>query len=238
MATKSTKSRRRVLKGRKRPIGLEGSATRALLLDAAERLMLDEGYAAVTTRRLGAYAHINPQLVHYYFPSLDDLFIALLQRRTADHLKTVKETLASDRPFRAFWLMSRDPTDAGITAELNALSRHRKALRAKIRAHAEEVRSLQHAALVRYFKQRGIRPNVDVRALIIMMTSVGVSLVLEDELGVTFGHAQIEAHVEKALAAIEAGRYIPWTNSLQVQTRRRRRKKKQLVTEQKVNPPL
>jgi len=145
MATKSTKSRRRVLKGRKRPIGLEGSATRALLLDAAERLMLDEGYAAVTTRRLGAYAHINPQLVHYYFPSLDDLFIALLQRRTADHLKTVKETLASDRPFRAFWLMSRDPTDAGITAELNALSRHRKALRAKIRAHAEEVRSLQHA---------------------------------------------------------------------------------------------
>lgn len=56
---------------RKQPVGLEKSETRTALLEAAERLMGEEGYAAVTSRRLGAYAGVRPQLVHYYFRTIE-----------------------------------------------------------------------------------------------------------------------------------------------------------------------
>ena len=58
-----------------RRIGAEDSSTRAALLDAAQQLMLDEGYAAVTSRRVAAQAGLKPQLVHYYFRTMDDLFL-------------------------------------------------------------------------------------------------------------------------------------------------------------------
>src|SRR5262249_23627983 len=53
--------------------GDESSATRALLLEAAEDLMREEGYPAVTTRRLAGRVGVSNQLVHYYFRTMDDL---------------------------------------------------------------------------------------------------------------------------------------------------------------------
>ena len=64
-----------------RRIGTETSKTRAALLDAAEKLMLEEGYAAVTSRHVAAKAGLKPQLVHYYFRTMEDLFLALFRRR-------------------------------------------------------------------------------------------------------------------------------------------------------------
>ena len=45
--------------------------------------MLEEGYAAVTSRRVAAKANLKPQLVHYYFRTMDDLFLAIHRRRVA-----------------------------------------------------------------------------------------------------------------------------------------------------------
>jgi AcrR family transcriptional regulator len=50
-----------------RRIGAEDSKSRAALLDATERIMLEEGYAAVSSRRVAERADLKPQLVHYYF---------------------------------------------------------------------------------------------------------------------------------------------------------------------------
>ena len=57
---------------------------RAVLLDAAERLLLTEGYAAVTSRRVAAEAGLKPQLVHYYFATMDDLYLAVFRRRAEE----------------------------------------------------------------------------------------------------------------------------------------------------------
>ena len=59
-----------------RRIGALTSKTRSSLLNAAESLMRESGYAAVTSRRLAAKAGLKPQLVHYYFRTMDDLFLA------------------------------------------------------------------------------------------------------------------------------------------------------------------
>ncbi len=58
-----------------RRLGTADSKTRLALLDAAERLLLAEGYAAVTSRRVAAAAGLKHQLVHYYFRTMDDLLL-------------------------------------------------------------------------------------------------------------------------------------------------------------------
>ena len=55
------------------------SATRQALIQANAQIMLEEGYAAATSRRVAAKAGVKPALVHYYFPSMDDLFLAVLR---------------------------------------------------------------------------------------------------------------------------------------------------------------
>jgi AcrR family transcriptional regulator len=108
-----------------------------VLLDAAEMLMLEDGYAAVTSRRLAARAGLKPQLVHYYFRTMDDLFLALCRRRDNQGLQRQALALASAQPLWALWDLGRDPRGTAMTIEFVALANHRKAIRAELAASAE-----------------------------------------------------------------------------------------------------
>ena len=66
-----------------RRAAVDVSGNRKALLDAAQALMVEEGYGAVTTRRVAAKAGLKPQLVHYYFESMDDLLLYVVRRATA-----------------------------------------------------------------------------------------------------------------------------------------------------------
>ncbi len=129
--------------GTVRRIGTETSETRAALLDAAEQLMLAEGYAAVTSRRVAAQAGLKPQLVHYYFRTMDDLFLAVFRRRAEQGLERQADALASEQPLWSLWDLSRDPRGTALTMEFTALANHRKAIRAEIAASAERYRAEQ-----------------------------------------------------------------------------------------------
>ena len=74
-----------------RRIGAPDAKNRALLLDAAEQLMLEEGYAAVTSRRLANKAGLKPQLVHYYFRTMEELFVEVFRRRAEEGLRCRRE---------------------------------------------------------------------------------------------------------------------------------------------------
>ena len=50
-------------------------STQQRLLDAAERLLVDVGYGAITARKLAEEAGANLGLVHYYFGSMEELFL-------------------------------------------------------------------------------------------------------------------------------------------------------------------
>lgn len=128
-----------------RRIGAPAAKNRAVLLDATEQLMLEEGYAAVTSRRVAARAGLKPQLVHYCFRTMDDLFLAMLQRRAEVGLERQAQALASDRPLRALREIVTDPAGAAMTTELVALCNHRKAIRAEIARVAEQFRAGQIA---------------------------------------------------------------------------------------------
>jgi AcrR family transcriptional regulator len=187
-----------------RRIGAEDSVTRAQLLDAAERLLLEDGYAAVTSRRVAAAAGLKPQLVHYYFRTMDDLFVAVFRRRAEDNLARFERTPPADRTLRWLWDVNADPRRAGFMIEFVALANHRKAIRAEIAAYAERWRALQVAALGEALAAAGVdAEELPPDAALLVATGLAQVLGIEQALGVSAGHAAAVDFVEHAIERLE-----------------------------------
>jgi AcrR family transcriptional regulator len=129
---------------------------RTRLLDATEEIMLKQGYAAVSSRSVAAAVGIQAPLVHYYFPSIDDLFVAVLQRRAGRSVERMAEALASAEPLRAWWEQAADPRGTALLLELLAAANHRPALNAELGAFARDVRRMQLDALETLLEEYGI----------------------------------------------------------------------------------
>src|SRR5262245_45260655 len=91
-----------------RRLGAPDAKNRTVLLDAAEQLMREEGYAAVTSRRVADRAGLKPQLVHYYFRTMDELFLELFQRRADRMLHYHQLALQTRQPLWALWELNTD----------------------------------------------------------------------------------------------------------------------------------
>ena len=187
-----------------RRIGTTDSKTRAQLLDAAERLLLEEGYAAVTSRRVGAAAGLKPQLVHYYFRTMDDLFVEVFRRRAEENLVRFERALAEGVSLRSIWELSADPRGAAFTTEFAALANHRKTIRAEIARYAERYRAAQVEAIRRASDVAGVsEAELPPLVGVLLMTGLAQVLALEERLGITAGHAEALAFVDRALRRLE-----------------------------------
>jgi AcrR family transcriptional regulator len=126
---------------------------RRRLLDAAEQIMLKDGYAAVTTRRVEAEAGLK---LHYHFGTLDDLFIAVVRRRGESNVARLADALASPEPLRAWWRLVSEPRGNTLLVELTAAANHRPAVQAEVARFAREVRRMQIEALDAMLDDYGI----------------------------------------------------------------------------------
>ena len=191
-----------------RRIGSESSKTRALVLDAAERVMLEGGYAAVTYRSLAEGAGVTPGLVQYYFPTLDDMFLALLRRRSEhNHDRLLAELeRRNDEPLRIIWEFSRDETSAALLTEFMALANHRKAIQAAILEVTEWTRKAQLEALkARWGHYRDSSGGLSPEALLFLLHMIPKMLQLEESFGMSAGHEEVLSAVEGRLNEVEPG---------------------------------
>ena len=187
-----------------RRIGAEDSKTRAQLVDAAERLLLDEGYAAVTSRRVAAKAGLKPQLVHYYFRTMDDLFLEVFRRRADRDMASFEQAIAADGSLKNLWRLNIDPRGAAFNIEFVALANHRKAIRAEIARYAERFRAAQLEAVRASLDAAGISAEqVPPVVALLLMTGLAQVLALEDAIGVTEGHTATRAFIEETIARLE-----------------------------------
>jgi AcrR family transcriptional regulator len=187
-----------------RRIGTTDSKTRTQLLDAAERLLLDEGYAAVTSRRVGAAAGLKPQLVHYYFRTMDDLFVEVFRRRAEANLAHFEQALADGASLRSIWELTTDSRGAAFITEFAALANHRKSIRAEIARYADRYRAAQVDALAKALADAGVdEDELSPIVGVLLMTGLAQILALEERLGVTAGHEEIRAFVDDALRRLE-----------------------------------
>jgi AcrR family transcriptional regulator len=183
-----------------RRVGAENSATRALILDATEQLIREEGYASVSTRRVAAQAGLKPSLVHYYFPTTDDLLLAMSRRGAEESDRMIEEAMRAPDPLRALWRFLADPSRIGIALEFMALANHRKAVRAHMAEHCEEMRRREVEIFTRLLGERLAGPDgVPPAGLSVVLAGIGRALVMEGGLGVTAGHEEARAFVEQWL---------------------------------------
>ena len=189
-----------------RRIGSQDSKTRAQLLDAAERLLLAEGYAAVTSRRVAAEAGLKPPLVHYYFRTMDDLFVEVFRRRADENIAHFERAIAEDGSLRHLWRLNADPRGAAFRIEFVALANHRKAIRAEVARYAERFRAAQIEAVSAALAERGIpEDRLPPVAALLIMTGLAQVLALEGALGVTAGHDATLTFVDEAIGVLERG---------------------------------
>ncbi|OMC28931.1 TetR/AcrR family transcriptional regulator [Mycobacterium colombiense] len=189
-----------------RRVGAETSKTRDVLLDCVETLMLEEGYASVTYRVLATRAGVTPSLVQYYFPSLDDIFVAAIRRYSERNLAFLAETLERrvGDPLRAVWEYSWDEATGALMTEFMALGNHRKSIRKEIAAVTESVRKMQLDALVAKFGEDArFFGDLSLPALQLLMSGLPKFLNLEEGIGVKSAHAEVTEAFERYLDTLE-----------------------------------
>ncbi|CAN7575642.1 helix-turn-helix domain containing protein [Phenylobacterium sp. LjRoot219] len=174
----------------------KGSAKRVLLLDTAEKLIVEEGYAAVSTRRVALEAGLKPPLVHYYFPTTEDLLLAVYQRAAEQSHQRTLDALAAARPLEAFWTLSKDSAHTSLGTEFYALANHRKEIRSEIVRTGDAMRAAEAEALGRALGGDLDRSVCDPLGLLVLVTGLSRILVMEEAVGVTAGHAEARALVD------------------------------------------
>ncbi len=185
-------------------VGKRDTGTREKLLDATAEIMLQEGYAAATSRRVAEKVGVQRAAVYYYFPTMDDLYLAVLRRGTQRNLEVQRQALASGKPLHALWDMTIDPQGSRLTLEFMALGNHREEIRAELAAGAERFREAQVAALTFILREHSAEPAADPEVVSVLIASIGRLTTIEAGLGIASGHDKTLQLVRDYLAKFEA----------------------------------
>jgi AcrR family transcriptional regulator len=186
---------------------VDDPTTREAILDAAATLMVDEGYAAVTSRRVATLAGVNSALVYYYFDSMDGLFIALFRRGADRSFDRLEEALTSTQPLWAFWELIHDRSSSARTMEFIALANHRKAIQAEIADYSRKFRKRELELLSDALAGYGLDSDRwPAASIVLSMSGISRFLLIEASFDVDVGHAETIAVIEREITALEGDR--------------------------------
>jgi AcrR family transcriptional regulator len=180
------------------------AAAEEALFDAAERLLVEVGYAGVTTRRLAEEAGVNHGLVHYYFGSNENLLLQMLERFTTRLIARQEELYSLDLPFAEKWrtamrhLMSVDVAYEKVWLELQAMGWNNPELRERLaRVNAEWRRVLTEAFAVPH-RELGIEMPLD--ALVSLVVTFNIGVMVERLGGIETGHEELLGWIDAWLS--------------------------------------
>jgi AcrR family transcriptional regulator len=188
--------------------------TEAAFLDAAERLLIEVGYAGISTRRLAEEAGANPGLVHYYFGSMEEVFVRALERFTDRLIARQREMYAADIPFIDKWRTAMGYLDADLASgypkvwhELQALGWNRPDLRERVARVNAEWRDVLREAFARAIDDYGLdRDEFPLEAMVSLVMTFNVGLELERLSGISDGHKELLEWVDRWLQRLEDGK--------------------------------
>jgi AcrR family transcriptional regulator len=176
------------------------SAAEGALLDAAERLLVEVGYAGITTRRLAEEAGVNHGLVHYYFGSMENVLVRVLERFTERLTARQRALYAADIPFIEKWrqamryLVGEDVAYEKIWLELQALAWNNPDLAERVASVNDEWRAVLTEAFEEPRRHYGIDMPLDALVSLVMTFNEGV--ILERAQGITAGHQELLAWID------------------------------------------
>jgi AcrR family transcriptional regulator len=199
----------------KQPISEQRRQVTARLMDAAERLLYDVGYAGVTTRAVAEEAGVKHGLVHYYFGSMDELLTQTLER-FVDQLAEALEALYDDpglsfadkwRLGSQFWVDEPASRFPKILLELLAMGWNMRSLQPRL----TQVHARFRAIFERHFGQALRDYGLDetqfpLKVIVAAVTSFQLGLIVEGLSDVHEGHQELLAWIQRWIDGLEENR--------------------------------
>jgi AcrR family transcriptional regulator len=174
-------------------------STEDVFLDAAERLLVEVGHGGITTRRVAEEAGANKGLVHYYFGSMENLLVRVLERFTERLIVRQRAMYAADAPFSEKWrqamrYLDEDREYQKVWYELQALAWNRPELRERV-AHVD---AEWRGVLAEAFEQAQREHSIDIPldALVTLVATFNEGMILERLSGIETGHGALLAWID------------------------------------------
>jgi len=177
-----------------KPVTRPGHGTEQALLDAAERLLVEVGAAGLTTRQVAKAAEVNHGLVHYYFGSVEQLLVRVLERFTERLIERQRQMYAEEAPFLEKWrkamaYLDEDVPYQKLWFELQALAWNRPELHEPLaRVHAEW-RAVLGEAFAPVREQLGL--ELPLEALVTLVYTFNEGIIFERLSGNEVGHREL-----------------------------------------------
>ena len=189
-------------------------ATEALL-QAAESLLVEVGYAGITVRRLAERAGVNHGLVHYYFGSMQDLLLRVVERFTEGLIERQRAMYAADIPFVDKWRQAMrfldEDSDSGyhkVFFELQAMAWNDERVRTRLQHVHQQWVEVVTSAFDAGLAELGVDPELyPTRAVVSLIVTFNEGIMVERLSGLDSGHRELLRMIDDLLERLgkEAG---------------------------------
>jgi AcrR family transcriptional regulator len=184
------------------------------LLAAAENLLVETGYAGLTTRKVAERAGVNHGLVHYYFGSMRSLLLDVVERFTDGLIVRQQAMYAEQVPFIEKWRQAMqfldDDRDSGyhkVWFELQALGWNDPAIRNRLQAVHQRWMDVLMPAFEAGLAELGVdRRRYPTRSVVSLVVTFNQGVMLERLSGIDSGHRELLRMVDRALERLHRER--------------------------------
>jgi AcrR family transcriptional regulator len=186
--------------------------SRTALLDAAERLLIERGHAALSVRVVATEADVNHGLVRYYFTNLDNLLLEAFDRFTNQLFERQRALYAQDIPFIEKWrtamsyleIEDRDTGYGKLWLEMQALAWNKPELKARLQEVNRGWRDILTKAFTSAMDDYCIdAEQFPVDAVVSLVMTFNLGLQLEAIGGTREGHDALLAMIDQQLQQAE-----------------------------------
>lgn len=184
--------------------------TAVALMDATERLLVEGGYGAVTTRRVAEQAGQAHGSIRYHFGSLGDLMTATVRRAAGRILDRQRALYAQEAQFAEKWrtamgYLESDLTEDGfpkLALELISLGWNDQQLRPELAQMMAEFHEMLSDAVRAALDEYGIGEPGEVEALATLIRTFQLGIMVERLAGIDVGHEALLKAIDVRLAGM------------------------------------
>jgi AcrR family transcriptional regulator len=187
-----------------RRFGAKDSATRAALVQAGIEVLQDQGANAFTAKSVAEQAGLKPQLVHYYFRTMEDLVLAIVDLAGSEGLRRAARAAASKEPLRELWQVSMNERSSALVPEVKALAQNSEAVRHAIVRQGEQHRTLMAEVIGRHLEVRGRKLSTPPMSIVMVLEAISRLVISDRAVGFSLGHEEMLGSIEEWLEAFYA----------------------------------
>lgn len=204
----------------------DGVSTRELILQAARRRLIEQGYANLNVRDIARDAGVNHALIGYHFHGKQQLVLMVLDEANNKLLERQKRMYGDSAGAGQQWQQACDFYEEDLRSgfvrllmELMGASFHDEALRREFVPRLLAWHKLVEAAVVDFIKTSGLELPVSARAISAWIGWFWTGMEASMALGIT----EEQGHQREALEAMAALlRHVEGRTRAQPVTRRRK----------------